>query len=65
MKTAKEREAAFRANLTELLANHKAELNITDDGSGYGFQQGVAEITMMSEYDTDGNQTAEFTEFRI
>ncbi len=65
MKTAKEREAAFRADLAELLARHKAELNITDDGKSYGLHQGVAEVTMMAEYDADGNQTAESTDFRI
>jgi hypothetical protein len=30
MKTAKDREEAFRRDLAELLAKHKAELNITD-----------------------------------
>ena len=65
MKTKKEREAAFRADLTELLTRHKAELRITDDEKPYGLHQGVAEITMSSEYDADGYQTAEFTDFRI
>jgi hypothetical protein len=65
MKTAKQREADFRADLKALLDKHKAELNITDDGGDYGMQQGVAEVTMISEWDKDGNQTAEFTEFWI
>ena len=65
MKTAKEREEAFRCDLAELLARHKAELAITDDGKSYGMHSGIAVVTMMSEWDEAGNQTAEYTEFRI
>ncbi len=65
MQTAKEREEAFRRDLAELLAKHKAELNITDDGKSYGMHNGVAEIMMMSEWDAEGNLTADYTEFRI
>ena len=65
MQTAKEREEAFRRDLAELLAKHKAELIITDDGKEYGMQSGVAEVTMMCEWDDDGNMTADYAEFRI
>ncbi len=65
MKTPDEREADFRKDLKDLLEKHKAELFITDDGKAYGMHNGIAVVTMMSEYDKDGNQTAEFTEFRI
>ena len=65
MKTPKEREEAFRRDLAELLAKHKAELDITDDGKSYGMHRGIAVVTMMSEWDEAGNQTAEYTEFRI
>ncbi|MDP1709176.1 MAG: hypothetical protein Q8L89_08970 [Gammaproteobacteria bacterium] len=65
MQTAKEREEAFRRDLAELLAKHKAELNIADDGKSYGMHSGIAEVTMMSEWDEAGNQTADYTEFRI
>ena len=65
MKTAKEREEAFRRDLAELLAKHKAELDITDDGKSYGMHSGIAEVTMMSEWDAEGNLTADYTEFRI
>ena len=65
MQTPKEREDAFRRDLAELLAKHKAELEITDDRKPYGLHSGEAVVTMMSEYDEDGNQTAEYTEFRI
>ncbi len=65
MRTAKEIEAEFRADLAALLAKHGAELNITDDGKGYGFHCGIAEVTVMSKYDEDGNQIVEYTEFRI
>ena len=63
MKTKKEREEEFRRDLAELLAKHKAELDITDDGKSYGMHSGIAVVTMMNEWDEDGNQTAEYTEF--
>lgn len=65
MKTAKQRESEFRADLKALLEKHKAELDITDDGRNYGMHSGIAVVTMMNEWDEDGNQTAEYTEFRI
>jgi len=65
MKTAKDREEAFRRDLAELLARHKAELSITDDRKAYGMHSGVAEVTMDGEWDADGNLTADYTEFRI
>ncbi len=65
MQTRQEREAAFRRDLAELLAKHKAELDITDDGRPWGGHNGIAVVTMMSEWDEAGNQTAEYTEFRI
>jgi hypothetical protein len=65
MQTPKEREDAFRRDLAELLAKHKAELDITDDRKPYGLHSAEAVVTMMSEWDEAGNQTAEYTEFRI
>ena len=65
MQTPKEREIAFRRDLAELLVKHRAELEITDDGKSYGMHSAEAVVTMMSEYDAAGNQTAEYTEFRI
>lgn len=65
MQTPKEREEAFRRDLAELLAKHKAELDITDDGKDYGMHSGIAVVTMLGEWDGDGNKTAEYTEFRI
>ena len=65
MRTPEEREADFRADLAELLAKHKAELDITDDGKSYGMHCGIAVVTMMSEWDAAGTQTAEYTEFRL
>ena len=65
MRTAKEREEAFRRDLAELLAKHKAELDITDDGRSYWMHSGIAVVTMTGEWDGDGNETAEYTEFRI
>ena len=63
MKTAVEREEAFRADFEELLKRHKAEFEVKDDGKPWGLHSGVAEVVMISEYDGVGNQTAEYTEF--
>lgn len=65
MRTPKEREDAFRRDLAALLEKHKAELEITDDGKPYGLHSAEAVVTMMGEWDEAGNQTAEYTEFRI
>lgn len=65
MRTAKQREEEFRADLEALLEKHKAELVITDDRRSYGMHNGIAVVTMMGEWDGDGNETAEYTKFRI
>ena len=66
MTTAQEREEAFRRDLAELLLKHRAELQITDDGKGYGMHVGIAVVTMMGEWDlVEGKQTADYTEFRL
>jgi hypothetical protein len=65
MKTAKEREEAFRRDLAELLAKHEAEMDITDDGKSYGLHSGVCVISMPPRWDSDGDQLAEYTEFRL
>lgn len=51
--------------MAALLEKHKAELEITDDGKPYGLHSAEAVVTMMGEWDEAGNQTAEYTEFRI
>ena len=43
MRTPKEREDAFRRDLAALLAKHKAELEITDDGKPYGLHSAEAQ----------------------
>ncbi|MFH1744202.1 MAG: hypothetical protein ABIH23_34810 [bacterium] len=65
MLTAKEREATFLSDLTALLSKHGAVLDVTDDGKSYGMQSGVCEITIDSEWDSEGNQLAEYTTFRL
>lgn len=65
MITSKEREAAFRRDLKDLLVKHKADLLITDDGKSFGMHSGIAKVTMLSEWDYLGNITAEYTEFDI
>jgi hypothetical protein len=63
--TPKQREAAFRSDLAELLAKHNAEINITDDGKRHGQHSGIAVVTMTPEWDDEGNKIAEYTEFMI
>lgn len=65
IQTAKEREEAFRRDLTELLLKHRAELIITDDGKGYGMHSCVVEVMLASELDAKGNLIAEYAEFQI
>lgn len=65
MKTAQEREDAFRDDLAQLLAKHGAEMDVTDDGRDFGLHRGVCEISMNGKWDENGNQVAEYTEFRL
>ncbi len=65
MRTAQEREDSFRLCLAQLLKEHGAELMVTDDGKSYGMHCGVCEITMDGQWDEEGNQTSQYTEFRI
>lgn len=65
MKTAKEREEAFRRELAELLQKHDAELQVTDDGRPYGMQSGVCRISMSGKWDADGEPLEEYAEFDL
>jgi hypothetical protein len=69
MRTAQERESAFRQDLAELLAKHGAELQVTDDGKDYGMHNGICIVTMPAEWvmaaDCDAEPVAEYTEFRL
>jgi len=66
METAKDRENEFLIDLRKLLKKHHAELKITDDGKGYGWQTGIGVVTMDAIYD-DGTDSylKEFTEFEL
>ena len=59
MKTAKEREEAFRRDLAELLAMHNALLCASIDA----FDSPFIEVAMHCEFDENDNQTAEFVYF--
>ena len=65
MKTAKEREVAFREDLAGLLELHGAVLTVTDDGKPFWMQSGVCKITMQSLWDKDNNQLADYAEFDL
>lgn len=65
MLTSKQREAAFRADLTALLADHRAELVVTDDGRPWGLQKGICNITMMNDFDDNGQLIADYVEFNL
>ena len=65
MKTAKQREEAFRAELASLLDRHGASLQVTDDGKGCGLHAGIAIVSMDGIWNDDGDLLAEFAEFSI
>lgn len=66
MKTATERETAFRNDLADLLAKHGATMEITDDGEDYGFGvTSVAIISMYSIWDINNELVADYTEFKL
>ncbi len=60
MKTCTEREADFRKDFKALMEKHKATLYREDcKGSGYH----LITISMVSEWDDELKQTAQYTEF--
>jgi hypothetical protein len=65
MKTAQQREEAFRMDFEALCEKHNATINVTDDGKPYGMHNGVATVTMEASWDGNGNQTEEYTEFNL
>lgn len=64
MKTAKEREEAFREALAWLLAKHGASINTVQSYDCLDVCC-VEEVTMQEERDADGNTTAEYVRFEI
>ena len=66
MITADERELSFLLALRTLLEAHGAELEVGDDGKGYGMQTGEVTISMSSiyNYDTDKLEK-DFCEFTL
>lgn len=64
-RSSKEKEEAFRKDLQELLTRHRAELRITDDGKPYGMHTSFLEVSMMCEWTEAGEQTDEYTEFKL
>jgi hypothetical protein len=66
LRTAAQREADFRADFAALLAKHDAEFHqVTDDRKPYGLHNGVAIVSMQSEYAADGTLRADYTEFNL
>lgn len=65
MKTKKQREEEFRADLAALLIKHGAEISVTDDGEPWGLHSGIAVVCMQAVWDADGNMLADFTEFNL
>lgn len=65
MKTAKQREEEFRADLAALLEKHGAEIDVTDDGRPFGMHSGICLVTMGGEWDGTGELVKEYTEFRL
>lgn len=65
VKTAKQREEEFRADMKALLEKHHAEIDVTDDGRPYGMHSGVCRVTMDGKYDSYGETLEEFAEFEL
>jgi len=64
MKTAKEREEAFRKDFQELLTKHNAEVDIMEQLTDH-YLISVIEVIMPGKWDADGNQIDEYTEFKL
>ena len=66
-KTASQRKEAFLADFKALLEKHSAEFNVTADDASFGDSYGMprAEIMMVSLWDADANQVAEFALFDV
>lgn len=64
MKTAKERELAFREDLRNLLLKHNADFDIKTEGE-YDYIEPVVEVYIPRERDPEGNVTAESCEFTL
>lgn len=64
MKTKREREDEFLADLCALLKKHGAEITIGERSVGY---QSVAEacVSIDGIYDKDGNVVAEYADFEL
>lgn len=67
MKTKAEVEAAFRAELTELLKRWNAELEAADHWQGYAEcgEDVRMTVTIPGEWDKDGGTTREWTEIDL
>lgn len=65
MTPAVRREAEFRRDLAELLAKHRAEIDVGDDGRPFGMHSGVARVSLDAVYDADGETLAEYAEFEL
>lgn len=64
MVTSDQRKADFMADLQAVLDKHFAELQVTDDGAGYGMHNGVCRVTMASLY--SGHELVrDFVEFEL
>ena len=59
MKTGTEREADFRKDFKALMEKHKASFDLVD----YNENSGTQWISMVSEWDDELKQTAQYTEF--
>lgn len=65
MKTAKQREQEFRADLAELLKKHGAELGATLDYEMDGARRAFVEVFMPSQVDSAGEVLLAVADFYL
>lgn len=65
VRTSKEIEQEFRADLAELLKKYNAELTVTDDHKPYGMHSGVCEIYIPAVFNGLGDVVKESSCFTL
>lgn len=67
IKSAEERKLDFTRDFNEMLKKHKADIDFFAESYGYSYGEytGDATVSMMTEYDQEGNIVAEYSDFSL